>query len=220
MSAISRRHFCIVLLGTILTPLSLPGAGPTYPVTVKVLQALFRDEMLAYAAYLAYSGKAVSEGFPNLGHFFKALAFSESIHARNVKQALSVLGVEVDEEPLPEIKILSSQENLRHATEAELQEIDRKYPQSIEAIRPEGREEAIRALIHAWEGEKQHRGMVDKMRAGTGILWGALINVIERTPRRYFVCQACGSTLTQLPKDICPICQGAVTRYNEVEKTP
>lgn len=58
MSAISRRHFRIVLLGTILAPLSLPGAGPAYPVTVKVLQALYRDEMLAYAAYLAYSGKA------------------------------------------------------------------------------------------------------------------------------------------------------------------
>jgi rubrerythrin len=220
MSAISRRSFCIVLLGTILAPLSLPGAGPTHPVTVKVLQTLYRDEMLAHTAYLAYSGKAISEEFPNLGHFFKALASSESIHARNVKQALSSLGADIEEDLLPEVKVLSSQENLKHATEAELQEIDRKYPQSIEAIRPEGREEAIRALIYAWEGEKQHRGMIEKIRAGTGILWGALINVIERTPRRYFVCQACGSTLTQLPKDICPICQGAVTRYREVEKTP
>jgi rubrerythrin len=175
--------------------------------------------MQAHLAYQAYSEKAISEGFPTLSHFFKALSLSESIHARNLKQALSALGVEIKEEPLPEIKVLTSQENLRHATEAELQEIDRKYPQAIEAIRPEGHEEAIRAAMQAWEGEKQHRGMVERIRAGTGILWGALINVIEKSPRNYFVCQHCGSTLTALPKDVCPICRGAVTSYKEVEKS-
>lgn len=215
---VSRRGLCVVLLWATLAPLSLSGAGTMYPVTAKVLQAVYRDELQARASYLAYSAKATSEGFPNLSYFFKTLAASESIHARNVKEALYSLGVDVREEPLPEIKVLTSQENLRHATEAELQEIDRKYPQAIEAIRPEGHEEAIQALIYAWEGEKQHRGLVERIRSGTGILWGALINVIEKTPRRYYVCQHCGSTLTALPKDACPICRGAVTNYKEVEK--
>lgn len=219
VSGISRRCLSILLLATILAPISFSGAAATYSVTIKALQTLYRDEIHACLAYQAYSEKALSEGFPNLAHFFKTLSLSESIHARNLKQALSALGAEVKEGPPSEIRVLSSQENLRHTTEAELQEIDRKYPQSIEAIRPEGCEEAIRALTYAWEGEKQHRGLVERIRSGTGILWGALINVIERTPRRYFVCQHCGSTLTALPKDVCPICRGAVTSYKEVEKS-
>lgn len=212
------NRFQIVMIGFIIL-FSVPSAVPQskYPETIAALQVAYRGEIQAHLNYMAYAQKANSENYPNIGHLFVSLATSESIHARNFKKALSDLGVDVKEMPKPEIKVSSTKENLKNATQVELQEIDQRYPQLVEKIKPENHEAAIRNITYAWESEKQHRDLIQKIQSGTGILFGLLTRTIEKTPTRYFVCQNCGSTLVELPNDICPICKGSVSEYKVLE---
>ena len=87
-------------------------------------------------------------------------------------------------------------------------------------MKTECHEAAIRDVVYAWKAEKQHRDLIRKIRSGTGLLFGVLVKVMEKDASRYFVCQRCGSTLTSLPEDTCPICMGPVLRYKEIMGAP
>jgi rubrerythrin len=193
-------------------------AQSKYPKTVYALQERYTDEIHAVHKYLAYAQKALSEEYPNIAYLFVSFAASESVHARNFKKLLSDLGVEVEEIPEREFKVSSTRENLKNATALEIEEIDREYPRVIEYIRPEKHEAAIQDIMYAWKAEKQHLDLLKKVLSGTGIFFGMLVKEIEKTDVRVFVCQRCGSTLTELPRDACPICKGPVARYREVER--
>ena len=205
-----------LLFFPILIP--LVSAQPKYPETISVLQNAYAGEIQAHLTYQAYAQKAISENYPNIAHLFVSLAASESIHARNFKQLLSDLKIEMKQAPKLEMKVSTTKENLKNATQVELQEIDQKYPQSIEKIKPDKHDEAIQKITYAWESEKQHRELIKKIESGTGMLFKMLAGIIEKTPNRYFVCQECGSTITELPKDVCPICKSPLSKYKEVER--
>jgi len=196
---------------------SIVIAQSNYPETIAVLQTAYQNEIQAHVSYQAYAQKALSENYPSIAHLFLALASSESIHARNFKQCLSDLYFEV-REPKAEIKVSSTKENLKNATQVELQEIDQRYPQFIQKIKSEKHEVALRNLTYAWESEKQHRALIEKIESGTGFLFGLLASRIEDKPFRYFVCQTCGSTIRELPKEACPICSVPASQYKEIER--
>jgi len=189
-----------------------------YHETINILQTAYHNEIHANFTYLAYAQKAISENFPNIAHLFVALAASESIHARNFKQLLSDFGVEVTEISEPEIKISTTKENLQKATQNELQDIDQNYPQFVEKVASEKHEAAIRILTYTWEVEKEHRDLSKKLQSGMGILFRILALRIDTTFTQYFVCQICGSVITDHPADICPICKSLVSQYKEVQR--
>jgi rubrerythrin len=189
-----------------------------YQKTIQALQILYEGECRANLTYSVYAQKAISEDYPNIAHLFQAFSASESIHARNFKKHLLELGVEVKEIPKPEIEVKTTKYNLAHACETELKEIDQYYPEIVERIKPEKHEAAIRDIEHAWQAEKQHRDLIEKVQSGTGFLFKVLAKVIEKKPTRYFICQNCGSTLTALPNDECPICKGPVSHYKEIKR--
>jgi len=211
--------FQIVMIGFIIL-FSVPSAVPQskYPETIATLQTAYRNEIQAHLNYLAYARKANSENYPNMAYLFCGFAASEWIHARDFKKILSDLGIELRDGPKPDIKVLSTKVNLKNALDFELGDIDQKYPQFLERIKPEKHEAAIRSMTYAWETEKQHQALLQKMQSGTGIFFGLLAKKIEETSVRYFVCQICGSTVVELPKDGCPICKGSVSGYKEVER--
>jgi rubrerythrin len=213
-------RFLVILIGFISAfalLLASVSAQSKYPKTISILQTLYTDEIQALHNYTAYAQKADAENYPNIAKLFVALATSESIHARNFKNLLSDLGVELAGTSKPEIKLSSTKQNLKHATEVELEEIDSKYPQFVEKVRPEKHEAAIRYITYAWESEKQHRDLIKKIQSGTGMLFGLLTKKIEENPADYFVCQNCGSTLTEFPKDICPVCEVSAVQYKKIE---
>jgi rubrerythrin len=186
--------------------------------TINILQTAYHNEILANLTYLAYAQKAISDKFPNIAHFFVALSASESIHARNFKQLLSDFGVEVTEISEAEIRISTTKENLQIASQNELQDIDQNYPQFVEKITSENHEAAIRILTYTWEAEKTHRDLIKKLQSGIGTLFGILGLRMDTTFTQYFVCQTCGSVITDHPPDICPICKSPVSQYNEVKR--
>ena len=200
-----------------ITFLPFVNAKTKYPRTIPVLKAAYSGQIQAFHTYMAYAEKANSDNYPNIANLFVSFATCESIHARNFKNLLSELGVAVEERNL-QIKVSSTKKNLKRATEVELKEIDTQYPEFIQKIEPERCEAAIRNITYAWKAQRQHRDLIQKIRSGTGILFGLLAKKIEEKPAHYFVCQNCGSTLTKLPKDNCPICGGSVSSYKKIEK--
>jgi len=193
------------------------NAQSRYPETISVLQTLYPDEVQAFNDYQAYAKKAVSEKYPNIAKLFMAIATSESLHARNFKKVLADIGAEAEEVPEFEPKVSSTRKNLKLATAVELEEIDNKYPQLIKQITPENHADAIQYITYAWEAEKQHRALLKKIKSGTGIFFGFLTQKIEGSPSPYFVCQNCGSTLSEIPEATCPICGGPSAKYTEIK---
>ena len=187
-----------------------------YNETISVLQILHQDETQAMHNYQAYSQKAVSQKYPNIGKLFMTLAASESVHARNFKGCLTTLGVADATMPQQPVKVESTRNNLKYAIAVELEEIDTKYPQVLKQIKPENHSAAIQYITYAWESEKQHRELLKKIQSGTGVFFGLLIKRIEGNPYQYFVCQNCGSTLTEIPASGCPVCGGPPAKYKEI----
>lgn len=211
-----RSPYALILLGCILISvfcLPFVDAQTRYPKTVSVLRMAYEGEVQAFHTYMAYAQKANSEKYPNIAKLFVALASSERIHARNFRTLLVELGVDVSDIQIPQIEVSSTKKNLKKATKVELSEIDTKYPQFIDKTESENFEAATRSITYAWKSEMQHRDLIKKIQSGTGMLFGLLAKKIEGTPAQYFVCQNCGSTLTELPKEACPICKGSVSRY-------
>ena len=210
------RVLALVLI--VFIQVTFVDAQMQYHETINILQTAYHNEIHTNLTYLAYAQKAISEKFPNIAHLFVALAASESIHTHNFKQLLSDFGVEVTEISEPEIKISTTKENLQKATQNELQDIDQNYPQFVEKVTQEKHETAIRILTHTWEAEKEHRDLIKKLQSSMGILFGILALRIDTTPTQYFVCQICGSVITDHPPDICPICKSPVSQYTEVQR--
>ena len=189
-----------------------------YPNTILVLQKAYQLETEVVYTYQAYAQEALLEDYPNISYLFTTFASSESIHARNFRQLLTDMGIEVKEPPKSEIKVSDTKKNLRSAADRELQDIDVTYPMFIDQIKPEGYEPALRVFEYTLESEKQHRDQIEKIRSGTGILFGLLAKVIEGKTKRHFVCQVCGALADKLPKDACPICHTSGSPYREVER--
>lgn len=213
------RYSSILIVMVCIFSFLLPAvsAQVRYPETISVLQILYQDEVQAFNDYQAYAKKAASEKYPNIAKLFITLATSESIHARNFKKVLSDIGAEAEEVLGFEPKISSTRKNLKLATAVELEEIDNKYPQFIKQVTPENHAEAIQYITYAWEAEKQHRKLLKKIKSGTGIFFGFLTQKIEGSPSPYFVCQNCGSTLSEIPEFSCPICGGPSSKYTEIK---
>jgi rubrerythrin len=193
------------------------NAQSEYQETIAVLQSLHQDEIQALHNYQAYAKKAVSQKYPNIAKLFMTLAASESVHARNFRSCLANLGGAAEKIPQQPVKVESTRKNLKFAIAVELEEIDRKYPQVLEQIKPENHAAAIQYIRYAWESEKQHRELLKRIQSGTGIFFGLLTKRIEGNPYQYFVCQNCGSTLSEIPVSTCPVCGGPAAKYKEIK---
>ena len=191
-------------------------AQSSYPETVSVMEVVLKGELLARARYVSYAAKAREENYPRIAALAIALAASEDIHGRNFQKVLRDLGCRPSME-VPTVAVGDTRANLHNASKAELEEIDTRYPQYLARIRPENCSEAIAALTFAWKAESQHRDLISELFQGSGVLFGLLARTIEGTPVEYFVCDNCGSTLPELPRDACPVCAGPVSRYFRVD---
>jgi rubrerythrin len=212
---------CILLLVIgfiLLVPVaSEPGK---YPKTINALQERYQDEVVAHARYNAYARQAEQEKYPAIAHLFRALAASEAIHARNFARLLTDLEVTPQQPTKPTGTVGKTKDNIRLATGVEANEIDHEYPDILERIKDEHHEEAIKFITWAWKAEEQHRKLIVKIHKASKSWFGALKEHIEGNPSRYYVCQVCGSTLQELPKDRCPIGDHPVTEYREVPGYP
>ncbi len=189
-----------------------------YPQTIAVLQELHAKEIMAHHRYQLFSEAALREGHPNIAHLFAALAYSESVHARQFRRILQELHAAVPEVSLTGIRARTTRENLKYATNVELAEIDREYPAYLERIEAEHHEEAQKYIRYAWSAERQHRDLIKQIQSGTGMFFRLLIKRFKTEEHRYFVNRNCGATVTELPRERCPICHQPVSTYIEIPR--
>lgn len=202
----------------VLSSLCFAQSPEEYELTVDALQKRYADEMIAHRKYTMYGERACAEGYPNIAHLFKALSYSEGIHARNFKELLSGLGAEPDESLFNgKIEIESTKYNLKHAANVERDEIDHEYPDILSSIRAEDHGESISSINYAWQAEKQHRDLILKIQKAALKWFGLLVSRIEGKESHYYVCQICGSTLMEKSGKNCPICERPMSQYQTIE---
>jgi rubrerythrin len=195
---------------------SISAETQQYQNTINALQTRYADEINAHREYGLYAQKAQEEGYPHVAHLFRSLAASEAIHAKNFKRTLKELGQEIIPPLITDIEISMTKEHLKHATTVEAEEIDREYPVILERILSENHQAAIENITFAWESEKQHRDLIVKIQEAISNWFRLVISRIEGRSAHYYVCQVCGSTLTEVPQNHCPICNHPAENYLEV----
>jgi len=149
------------------------------------LKAAFAGESQASQKYLAFSAKAREEGLENVARLFEAVAYAESMHARNHLSVLDGIGGTV--------------ENLKAAFGGETFEIDEMYPAYDAVAKLQGAKEAVTSIRYAKTAEQDHQAIYDATRetAQTG-------KDMEATPIN--VCPICGHTVIGSAPDECPVC--------------
>ncbi|ATX80613.1 Rubrerythrin [Mariprofundus aestuarium] len=189
-----------------------------YRETLAVMQMLYGIEVRAAHRFQIFSDRAVEEGHGNIAHLFKAISISEHIHASHFKELIESVGERTATIDLSSIRAGSTDENLRYSATTELSEINSQYPRYIERISPEGHARALEYLRFAWEAEKHHRRLIDEMPNGAARFFDRLLAPFEAGESRYYVNQNCGTTVTKLPKQECPVCRMPVETYIEVPR--
>jgi rubrerythrin len=213
---LSRRNILQLLL---LTPLiqffySKPAkASDNFPETITALKEGHKAEAIAHQRYVLFGRLARENGYAGIAYLYTSLAASEKIHAENYKHILGVMGVSVELLPEKDIPIGDTKENLIYAAERELNSINNTYPAILEQIKAEGNVDAIKVVEYSWSSHKQHLDIINKIRRWSPSFFETVARKIDEKTDRYFVCEICGSTVTETPHDKCPVCQQAATSY-------
>ena len=111
---------------------------------------------------------------------------------------------------------VTTKQNLIAAVGDEIDSIDGLYPRTLERIRPEGHADASRLVKFAWESERQHRDLIQKIRRYSPMLFEQVAKAIDEQTGLYFVCQTCGSTSNKIPSPSCPVCASAPEQCHQV----
>lgn len=186
-----------------------------YPQTVAALSYAFQRETDAHRRYAEFAGVASKEGYKGIAYMFTAFAASEGVHLRNFRNLVAQLGGQVVAAPTA-MQTGSTKQNLIAAVDDEIDAIDSLYPRTLERIQPEGHGEAARLVKFAWESERQHRELIQKIRRYTPMMFETVAKTIDDKTGLYFVCGTCGSTLNKIPDPSCPVCSGSPAQYQRV----
>jgi rubrerythrin len=162
--------------------------------TEDFLKEAFAGESQANRKYLAFGEKAEKEGFPQAARLFRAAAEAETVHAHNHLRTLQ--------------GIHSTKENLREAVSGEIYEFKNMYPEMLEAAKAEGHKAAERTFQFAFEVEKIHAELYQKM-------LDKLETAQEEYP--YFVCPVCGYTAENEPPAKCPVCGAKGSLFKKID---
>jgi len=155
------------------------------------LKDAFAGESQASQKYLAFAAAADAEGYPNVGRLFRAVAYAESMHARNHLSVLGGIGSTVD--------------NLKAAWGGETFEIDEMYPAYDAIAKLQGAAQARTSIRYAATAERDHQTIYDSTAKGLGAG-----NDLGDAPIR--VCPICGHTVIGDAPDECPVC-GTAGQY-------
>jgi len=218
-SSVDGRRAFLGKVGALLAGMaawrSVPAVTEEYPQTIAAIAYAFQREMDAQRRYVDFAGTASQEGYKGIAYMFTAFAASEGIHARNFKGLLTRLGGQANA-ALTTIKRGTTKQNLIAAVDDEIDSIDSLYPRTLERVQPEGNGEATRLVKFAWESERQHRDLIQKIRRYSPMLFEQVAKAIDEKTGLYFVCQTCGSTLNKVPSPNCLVCASASEQYDQV----
>jgi rubrerythrin len=164
--------------------------------TTENLQAAFAGESQANRRYLAFAGKAESDGFPQVARLFRAVAAAETIHAHAHLRALD--------------GVANTEQNLEAAIGGEAYEFKQMYPGFIAEARQEGDKRAENSFKNAMTVEEIHHSLYAEALK-------AVQSGQDLPERKVHVCSVCGHTHYGDVPDRCPVCNAPRERFFAVD---
>ena len=175
------------------------------PMTDANLKSAFAGESQAHMRYAIYAQRAEETGLPNIARLFRAVSYTEKIHAsshyRNIKSKGDAVTVS-----MAGFGSTTTQEDLQISIDGETFEVEEMYPAYLEIAKMQKEYAAEVSFRYAWEAEKTHaefyRRAKEAADAGIDLELGPI-----------GVCDVCGHTVENEPPDICPICKAKKDRF-------
>lgn len=163
----------------------------------RILERAVAGEREAIARYDAYAAKAAEEGYAGVAVLFRAQAAAERVHEQRFVAAMKQRGLAVPANEAKQPTVWTTQDNLRAAVQAENQERDGIYKDSIEAANLAGDSEVAKIFDQTRDTENEH-----------GNLCGDALRKFAKMKetKAYYVCDACGYT-TDVDLPLCPLCR-------------
>jgi len=156
--------------------------------TKDALMSAFGGESMAHMRYLIFAEIAEKEGFRNVARLFRAIAFSEQVHARNHYDRLRALHEDAKVVAGALFGPGNTSKNLDLAIKGEEFEVNEMYPAYINLARLQGEKGAEISFTWAYEAEKIHAQLYSE--AKQSVAQGR-----DRTLRGYvWICSICGHT--------------------------
>jgi rubrerythrin len=174
--------------------------------TLDDLAAALNGETTAGTKYLAFAKKADEEGYGCVASLFRAAAAAEQIHAKNHAQVIKSLGGTPNAEVGP-FDVRTTRENLAAAIQGETYERDVMYPTFIKNA--ESNKQATRTFSWALEAEAEHARLYQQA-ADNLEAW-------RKGRRSFWICQACGFTLSHAPTNDCRVCGAKKEKFLVVD---
>lgn len=178
------------------------------PMTQESLMSAFGGESMAHTRYLVFAEIAESEGFKNVARLFKAIAFSERVHARNHYRILENLNVDAKVVAGAPFGPGSTSKNLELAIRGERFEVEEMYPAYIAIAEKQKESAAAQSFRWALEAERIHASLftIAKEHVDRGEDMPLEGNV--------WICPTCGHTSTgKTPPEKCPVCGRSGSDY-------
>ena len=121
------------------------------------LKTAFAGESQANRRYLYFARRADIEGYPDVGGLFRDTSEAETGHAFGHLDFLKEAG-----DPVTDVPIGSTEQNLKSAIEGETYEFSEMYPGFARSARDEGFDEIAEWFETLAKAEKSHAGRFTK----------------------------------------------------------
>ena len=190
-----------------------PAAAEMYVSSIAALKEGVAAETSAHHRYVEFGKSAKRDGYRGLAYLYTALATSELIHARNYTRVLANLGEMLGDVKTAAVPVGTAKENLIYAAERELISIEDVYPDLLQTVAAEGHTDAIDVVQYSWASHKQHLDIIEKIQRWSPNFFESVARKIDESTDRYFVCEICGSTVTEIPGNACPVCKEPPSEY-------
>ena len=184
---------------------------------ISLLKEAYWAEKIANRHYEEYCQKALSENYPNIAYLFSALSISEKIHANNYKVLIESLGSKINANEI-HVTIGNTKKNLRVAAIKELEKINDFYPRIIRELSSESHDQSVINCMYSWKSHQQHEKIITSIKRYSGLFFSPLASKIENMDLNYHVCEICGSTINEPPKNPCEICNYPASHYKELDR--
>ncbi len=174
------------------------------------MQSAYKGEVTATAKYKAFADKADLEKYHLIAVLYKAISFSENIHATNHKTVLSELGKSV---PVitPEYTVKTTKENLSNDINGETYEYTTMYPEFLQVAEKAGSQASVASLSYAFKTEKKHKVFFEKA------LGDINSNTLLTLPAVYYICPTCGNTYENVLPGHCDFCNTLNKKFIKID---
>ena len=169
------------------------------------LRSAYAGESQAHMRYAIYAERAEKRGFPNVARLFKAVAFSEKVHASNHYRNIRTKGAATTVSGAL-FGTRNTSEDLQAGVDGETFEIEEMYPAYKAVADFQGEKAAEISFRWALESEKIHAAWYKK--AKESVDQGNDVGL-----ESLYIYPVCGYAFEDEPPNRCPICNAKKEQF-------